>query len=563
MTRYFAQGMVLMMRAQFRRPLTALLAVGATTIAIAVAVPIALSMQTADAQHGNPGEVKTTGGWIRGVSSTNYDEYLGIPYAAPPVGARRLMPPQPPASWNGVRDAIGFGNRCVQGSGWDPGYENPTLTEDCLYLNVYVPNHVSPGGPVLAWIHGGGFTGGGGQDTDPRKYIDQTGSIYVTINYRLGALGFLYLPQLRTGDLSGAGNYGLLDQQAALRWVHENIHAFGGNPNNVTIAGQSAGGSSVCDQLSSPTAKGLFQRAIIVSGGCSMTSQSAADAASQAFVTTLGCTDAATVLACVRGKSTQVILQAQQASPGIRPAVGGSAFPLDPAIAVATGKINRVPVMNGQVHDERRLFVFQGNDYLGHPVTAESYEATVRSTYGADADKILAAYPVSAYPTPGIALATVQSDAASYTRQKLDKQFAQWVPTHAYEFAEEQTPQFYSIYRLQQAGGPAAHFDFGATHVDDLGYLWEYLGHTLPYSDDELALSDQMITFWSQFQNSGDPNAGNVPSWPRFTPSQGDWMELKACSTSEASPQPPAACSAASDNYVTDHKLALWATVLG
>ena len=547
-----------MKRAQFRRSLAAL-AAGAMTVAAAVAV----SVQSADAQHGRPGEVKTTGGWIRGAASTNYDEYLGIPYAAPPVGDLRLMPPQPAASWSGVRDATQFGDRCVQGSGWDPGYENPILTEDCLYLNVYVPHHVSPGGPVLTWIHGGGFTGGAGQDTDPRKYIAETGSIYVTINYRLGALGFLDLPQLRTAGASGAGNYGLLDQQAALRWVHENIRAFGGNPNNVTIAGQSAGGSSVCDQLASPTAKGLFKRAIIMSGGCGMTAQSAADTASEAFVKTLGCSDAATVVACVRGKTAAEILQAQQASPGVRPAVGGSAFPLDPAVAVTTGKINRVPVMNGQVHDERRLFVFQGNDFLGHPVTAASFEATVRSTWSADADKILAAYPVSAYPTPGIALATVQSDAASYTRQQLDQQLAQWVPTRAYEFAEEQTPQFYSIYRLQQAGDPAAHFDFGATHVDDLGYLWEYLGHTLPYSDDELELSDQMITFWSQFQDTGDPNADNLPAWPAFTPDHGDWMELKACATSEASTQPPATCSAASSNYVTDHKLALWATVLG
>ena len=555
------------MRRRDFRPLTGLLAAGAVAIAVAVAVPTAASMQSTGDQlsatsAASTGTVKTAGGWLRGLSTTNATEYLGIRYAAPPVGARRFMPPQPAARWSGVRDATTFGDRCLQNSGWDPGYENPILTEDCLYLNVYVPKHVAPGGPVLAWIHGGGFTGGAGQDTDPRKYVDQTGSVYVTINYRLGALGFLDLPELRAAG-AGAGNNGLLDQQAALRWVHENISAFGGNPNDVTVAGQSAGGSSVCDQLSSPTAKGLFQRAVIVSGGCSMTSQSAADTASQAFVTNLGCTDPGTLLACLQGKSSAQILQAQLASPGIRPAVGGSSFPLDPAAAVLAGKINRVPVINGQVHDERRLFVFQGNDYLGHPVTADSYEATVRSTYGADADQILAAYPVADYPTPGIALATVQSDAASYTRYTLDKQFAKWVPTRAYEFAEEHTPQFYSIYRLQQAGGAAASFDFGATHVDDLGYLWEYLGHTLPYSDDELALSDEMITFWSQFQRTGDPNGNNVPSWPAFSPSAGDWMELTACSTSEAGNQPPAACSAASDHYLTDHKIALWASVLG
>lgn len=550
------------------RALPRLLAAGAIAVAVAIAVPATARMHSAGhdlakASAASTGLVKTSDGWLRGVPTTHYTEYLGIPYAAPPVGALRFRPPQPAAHWSGVRDATTFGNRCVQGSGWDPGYENSILTEDCLYLNVYVPTRVRDGGPVMVWIHGGGFTGGAGQDTDPRKYVDATGAIYVTINYRLGALGYLDLPQLRAaGD--GAGSYGLLDQQAALRWVHENIRAFGGNPRNVTIAGQSAGGSSVCDQLSSPTAKGLFQRAVIMSGGCSMTSQSAADTAGQAFVTTLGCTDPATVVACLRSKSTADILQAQlTSSPGVRPAVGGSSFPVDPATAVATGQINRVPVMNGQVHDERRLFVFQGNDYLGHPVTAATYESTVRATWPADADRILAAYPVSDFSTPGIALATVQSDAASYGRYVLDQQLSRWVPTHAYEFAEEDTPQFYSIYRLQQAGGPAATFDFGATHVDDLGYLWDYLGHTLPYSDDELQLSDQMIVFWSTFQRSGDPNANREPYWPAFTSTGGDWMELKACSTSEAGHQPPAACSAASANYWADHKLGLWASVLG
>jgi para-nitrobenzyl esterase len=538
-----------------RRILTVVAAIAA--IAFVAVSPAA----NADGGRGTPatrGTVPTSTGRVRGVAQTNVIQYLGIPYAAPPVGALRWAPPQPVTPWSGVRDATRFGNRCVQGSGWDPGYETAKLTEDCLYLNVYTPATVHSGAPVLVWIHGGGFTGGAGQDTDPRKYVEQTGSVYVTVNYRLGALGFLDLPDLRTGGASGAGNYGLLDQQAALRWVQRNIRAFGGNPDNVTVAGQSAGGSSVCDQLASPTARGLFARAVIMSGGCSMTAPPAADTAGAAFAKTLGCTDPATLLACLRGKSSADVLQAQQtSSPGIRPAVGGAAFPLDPATAVPDGKINRVPVMNGQVHDERRLFVFQGNDFAGHPVTAASYEATVRATFGTHADAVLAAYPVAAYPTPGIALATVQSDAASYTRLQLDRAFAKWVPTYAYEFAEEQTPQFYSIYRLQQAGGAAAGFDFGATHVDDLGYLWEYLGHTLPYSDDELALSDQMITFWSRFQHTGDP------SWSRFTPSGGAWMELKGCVTAESGTEPPAACSAAGSGYLTDHKLALWASVSG
>jgi para-nitrobenzyl esterase len=507
--------------------------------------------------------VHTNDGVLRGLSSTNYNEWLGIPYAAPPVGALRFRAPQPAGPWSGVRDATHFGNRCVQGSGIDPGYESAKLTEDCLYLNVYVP-HNSTGQrsgrrPVMVWIHGGGLTGGAGQDTDPRKYIEANGDVYVTINYRLGALGFLDLPQL---EKKGAGNFGLLDQQAAIRWVQRNIARFGGDPRNVTIAGQSAGGSSVCDQLSSPTAHGLFQRAIIQSGGCAMTSQATAQADGQAYAKAVGCTDSTTVLACLRGKSPAELLAAQASAP-TPAAVGGPSFPLNPAVAVPAGQFNRVPVINGQVQSERRLFVFLGNDFLGKPVTDASYEATVRATWPAAADQILAAYPVSSFSTPGIALATVQSDAASYGRLVLDRQFSQYVPTYAYEFDEGSTPEFYSIYRLQQQGEPAQSFQFGATHVDDLPYLWEYVGHTLPFSDDELELSDQMIAFWSSFQARGNPNGPYTPPWPAFNASNQQWMSLSACVTAESSNEPPAACSAASDSYVAFHKLALWASILG
>jgi para-nitrobenzyl esterase len=369
----------------------------------------------------------------------------------------------------------------------------------------------------------GGFTGGAGQDTDPRKYAEATGSVFVTVNYRLGAIGFLNLPQLRQeGD--GAGSFGLLDQQAALRWIQENIGRFGGDARNVTVAGQSAGGSSVCDQLSSPAARGPFARAIIVSGACAMTSQADADKAGAAYLQTLGCTDPAQALACLRGKSPAELLAAQSKTPiGIRPSVGARAFPLDPAAAVQTGRFNRVPVISGQVHDERALSVFQNNDYAGKPVTAAGYEATIRGTYGANADRVLAAYPVGSFSSPAAALARVQSDAATYGRLQVQRQIAQWTPTYVYEFEERTTPQFYSIFRLQWEGEPARSFPFGATHVDDLPYYFEYLGHTLPHSDDELELSDQMIGFWSAFQTGDSPNAPYLPSWPKFNRSQ-QWM---------------------------------------
>jgi carboxylesterase type B len=329
----------------------------------------------------------------------------------------------------------------------------------------------------------------------------------------------------------------------------------------VTIAGQSAGGASVCDQLASPTARRLFQRAIIQSGGCGMTAQGAAEQTSASYARAAGCADAATVVACLRGKSPADLLAAQT-QVAVRPSVGGTAFPLDPAAAIQTGRFNRVPVINGQVHDENMLFVFQNNDYAGHPVTAAQYEATIRSTYGAAANRILAAYPLSDYPSPSVALGRVQSDAGTLTRLQLDRQFSKYVPTYAYEFAERETPQFYSIYRLQQTNEVARNFPFGATHVDELPYLWEYLGHSLPFSDDQLELSDQMIEFWSQFQAKGDPNSRDVPAWPAFNHDE-SWMWLDACETDEESADPPAACSTATKDYISEHKLDLWASLPG
>ena len=526
---------------------------------------------TAAARSGDPHEasarpastlVETTNGKVRGRSQTGYDEWLGIPYAADPPGALRWTAPRPATRWTGVRDATGFAHRCAQGSGWDPGYESVTLTEDCLSLNVYVPHQAQSQGrlPVLVWIHGGGFTGGAGQDTDPRGFIQQAGAIVVTINYRLGALGYLNLPQLRQESADGSGTFGLLDQQAALRWVRTNIGRFGGDASDVTIAGQSAGGTSVCAQLASPTADGLFARAIIMSGSCALQSAAAAGSSGQAFVKQVGCGGAADVLACLRGKPAADIVAAQQVA-GVRPSVGGAAFPTDPAVAVPAGTFNRVPVLLGQVNNERALFTFQNYDYAGKPLTAARYEALVRATYAGYADQVLAEYPAARFASPGVAWTTVQNDSASYTRQKLYGQLSRFVPTYAYEFAESDTPQFTSIYRIQQTSEVARDFPFGATHVDDLGYLWEYLGQTLPYTDDELELSNQMIRYWGRFVAAGDPNGSYTPAWPKYRAATDAMMSLVACKTSPATGDSPAACSAVTDRFGVEHDTAFWKSV--
>ncbi|WP_433473842.1 carboxylesterase/lipase family protein [Spirillospora sp. CA-142024] len=542
-----------------RRRTGAAIAIGAL-IGIGLISPVAAAARPEDSPRPASTLVETSNGKVRGGSQTGYDTWLGMPYAANPTGKLRWAAPQPAARWDGVRDATQFGHRCVQGSGWDPGYENPTLTEDCLSLNVYAPHQTEGRRPVLVWIHGGGFTGGAGQDTDPRKFVQQANAVVVTINYRLGALGFLSLPQLRQASADGSGNFGLLDQQAALRWVQANIARFGGDPRDVTIAGQSAGGSSVCDQVASPTAKGLFSRAVIMSGGCSTQSTADGDKSSLAFVQAVGCSSASDVLACLRGKPAADILAAQQKA-GVRPALGGAAFPTDPAVAVPSGKFNHVPVLLGQVNNERALFTFQSYDYLGKPLTADQYQTLVKSTYGANADKVLAEYPVGKFDSPDAAWTKVQGDSASYTRQSLYGQLSRYVPTYAYEFAESDTPQFASIYLIQQKSEAARKFPFGATHVDDLGYIWDYLGQTLPYSDDQLELSNQMIRYWGRFVAYGDPNGADTPSWPAYRPETDAMMSLSACHTSPATGRPPAACSQVTNQFSAEHNTAFWKNI--
>jgi para-nitrobenzyl esterase len=538
----------------------------AIAVAAVLTVTATLVMtQLAAAAH-QPGQVVATAqGDLTGLSRTTYDAWLGIPYAAPPVGDLRFRAPQPVARWSGVRDATKFGGRCVQGPGLDPGYAQPFLNEDCLYLNVYVPHtdrgEGHPKLPVFVWIHGGGFTGGAGQDTDPRRYIEQSGNVFVTINYRLGALGYLNLPELQA-EGAGAGSFGLLDQQAALRWVKQNISRFGGDPDNVTVGGQSAGGSSVCDQLASPTAHGLFQRAVVQSGGCGMSSQAAGQAAGAAFVRAVGCSSAPNVLDCLRGKSTAEILAARSVGPSLGDA---TSFPTDPAQAVATGSFNRVPVVYGQTENEQSLFTFAFNDFGGNPITPARYASMIQSAYGANADKVLAAYPLSAYSSPSDAWGHLQSDVGTYGRLKTERQLAQWTPMYVYEFSETQTPQFPSIFNLQLVNPVAHSYPFGATHVDELPYLWDEWGQTVPLTDDELELSQQMIELWSAFQATGTPNGSYLPEWPAFDVATQTWMSLDACETPPSGNAPPAACSQAMtfSSLVTKHHLDLWASYLG
>ncbi|HEU5475589.1 MAG TPA: carboxylesterase family protein [Actinophytocola sp.] len=459
------------------------------------------------APTGSRNVVQTDRGPVRGVLGENYRAFNGIPYAAAPVGELRWRSPQPAPRWREPLDASVPGPDCAQ----TPFFSRPASDhEDCLFLNVVTPRRASGRLPVLVWFHGGGYTNGSGAEQDGRTLAAAGDVIVVTVNYRLGALGFLALPAL-DGERRGAesGNFGIEDQQAALRWVRRNAAAFGGDPGNVTIFGSSAGSGSVCMNLISPAAAGLFHKAILQSFTCGwpMTPRPDAEAAGATFAAGIGCADPATVLRCLRDKPVGDLVAAW---PGGFPVIGGRLLPMQPPDALRADRFHHVPMMLGNAKDEMRLFVSLQHDGAGRPVDAATFEQIVRSSYGADAEQVLTRYPLSAYPTPGIALATVQTDApgllstcshlGSY-RTFAARPFP--VPVHAYQFADRTAPPLVDV--------PG--FDEGAEHSVELNFLFP--GHH-ELSAPQQALAGTMIGYWANFAHRGNPNGPGLPDWPRF-----------------------------------------------
>ncbi|MCC3290909.1 carboxylesterase/lipase family protein [Arthrobacter sp. zg-Y1110] len=467
--------------------------------------------------------VSTDKGDVQGEATSMVTSFKGIPYAAPPVGDLRWKAPAAAEPWEGVLDATQFGGSCTQGTGWDPGYDQPTLNEDCLYLNVYRPSEPSSKKlPVFVWNHGGGNVAGAGRDTDPNKFITKSEAVFVTINYRVGAMGWLDTTGLEADNPDGAaGNFGLLDQQAALTWIQENIGRFGGDARNVTLAGQSAGASNTCAQLASPGADGLFDQAILQSGGCSARTPQAARASGAQFAAEIGCADPATELACLRAKSPAEVLAAQTVVRQSGAVHGNAVLPSDPLELLKAGRLTRLPVIVGGTADESQQSVFGAYDYVGNPITEEMLADLIATTYPNDAAQVAAAYPATNYPSPTVAWGDVQSDQRACRDQTLRDRMAADTRTYAYEFAEKDGPAFTSIWRL------GTDYPFGATHVNDLGYLWDYLGTALPFSTEQVQLSDQMISYWSSFAGEGRPDADYAPEWPRYRP-QGEMLQFVA-----------------------------------
>ncbi|WP_405655404.1 carboxylesterase/lipase family protein [Streptomyces sp. RK9] len=489
-----------------------------------------------DRAEGGPAVVRTDAGRVRGRVTEEGRRFLGIPYARQPVGALRWREPRPVVPWHGVRAATGFGNRCVQTASWDPGYEKPSHTEDCLALNVYAPagdrgaagarTPVDVRRPVLVWLHGGGLTAGAGEDVVPERFARATGTVVVTVNYRLGALGFLGSPALDGEASDGvSGNYGLLDQQAALRWVRTNIGRFGGDPRRVTVAGESAGGRSVCTHLASPTGRGLFRAAVVQSGAyddCAGRTRRQAAGDGAAFARKAGCPDPAAALVCLRRKPAKDLL-AVQAGFDWGPVVGGRFLPVQPAAAFERGSAAKVPVLNGANTDEGTLFAFAQFDGQGRPLAAERYPAVLDETYGpALAERVMRRYPLARYSTPSHAFAaTIGDQLFACPALRLDRSLAGRGPVYAYEFADRTSPPFAS---LRDRG---TDFAFGATHVNEVQYLFQHFGLRSPLNAEQRALARQMTAYWGSFIHSGVPRADGAPPAPDQRTHPGATLSLR------------------------------------
>jgi para-nitrobenzyl esterase len=413
-------------------------------------------------------------------------------------------------SWSGVRDATQFAPHCPQPA---TPFGRASTSEDCLYLNVFTPRHKHAGShfPVMVWIHGAALVTGESDDYDPAA-LAADGVTVVTINYRLGALGFLAHPAL--ADSNGqSGDYGLMDQQAALRWVQGNIAAFGGNPQNVTVFGESAGGLSTLSQVASPQASGLFERAIVESGSYNLTQASlaTAEASGEAFATSAGCGDQ--TAACLRSLPVSTILAHQFAS-GYTPNVNSEVLPETLRKAFATGDFNRVPIINGTNRDEWRLFVALNMELVtGHPLTAAGYLPAISATLGvpaAVAAIIAAVYPLSSFPSASVALGAIGTDAIfACPALTIDRSVSQYVPTFAYEFNDENAPELFL---------PPVSFPYGAAHASEIQYLMNLPAAAFPtaLSPEQEQLATIMKGYWTSFAAHGSPSSPGSPFWPSF-----------------------------------------------
>ena len=466
--------------------------------------------------------VQVEGGAILGAASADgvVAHYLGVPFAAPPIAGLRWRPPQPVPPWQGALETVHAAPACPQPLP-PPGsfYQNEFFqtserqSEDCLYLNIWTPAHGPDEKlPVMVWFYGGGFVQGSGSlPSFDGEALARRGVIVVTINYRLGPLGFLALPALdQESPDHVSGNYGLLDMIAALRWVQNDVAAFGGAPSNVTIFGQSAGAFGVNAMIASPLAHGLFHRAIVESYpmfGMSDPLQTLAQAeqGGEKFASAVG----AEALADLRMIPSADLIRTMGAGAGgfgLRPNVDGHVLPHDLPEMIAAHESNAAALLIGANYDE-------GTQLLG-ATTPEGLAALARRRFGAEGDAVAKLYSGADDERATAAQDRMQSDyllAASAREAQI--------------FAEHGGPAY--VYRFTRPAPGSDPIKVGAFHSAELAYVFgTQASIDRPWSERDRALSDQMQRYWTNFAKTGDPNGAGLPEWPRFGASQQNVMEL-------------------------------------
>jgi para-nitrobenzyl esterase len=481
--------------------------------------------------------VETKEGRVQGFIANGVNEFLGIPYAEPPVGNLRWRPPKDRAPWTDVRNATEFAPICALITTLGVFSGAPNNNEDCLYLNVFTPD-LNPSArlPVIVWIHGGGNVDGETPGYDGSKLALQGKTVVVTMEYRLNLMGFLAHPALdNEGHLFG--NYGILDQLAVLKWVERNIARFGGDKDNVTVGGQSAGAVDTGIHMLSPLSAGLFHRGICQSfcQAFPLPTKTAAEATGVAFAEAAGCGSGSgpEVAQCLRNLTAAKIeeLAGTASTQGKfisgRGLVDGEIIPDQPLTLFTSGRFNHMPLMNGNTTDETNFglaiteYFSNTNNALRAPPTAEQYLNYVNTTYApptypdGTAAKVLGLYPASAFKSPQLAWDRVGTDSGICNQRRLDKILAPQIPLYVYEFADKTAPFFFP----DMPGMEAL-----AYHTADIQYvfpLWHGgpLGIPHPLNGQQTILSDQLVSAWANFARTGNPNGSGNNPWPRYTAS--------------------------------------------
>lgn len=505
-------------------------------LSVLVCLAMVMNMSLSGCAKPSLDVVSLDSGKIRGTLIDGVWTYLGIPYAAPPVGDLRWKEPQQVKSWDGIRDANKYSAACPQ---WNKSTtEGLETNEDCLYLNIWSPAKSSDDKlPVIVWIHGGGFVGGSGnlKIYDGKNFAHQN-VIFITINYRLGPFGYLSHPLLSKESIHGtSGNYGILDQIAALQWVQKNIKTFGGDPTNVTIAGQSAGSQSVINLMVSPLAAGLFHKAIAESSTFEKIvppeqddTVAKAEKTGLAVAASLGCDKASDQIACMRKKSAEDIVKAAFSLPGngindspdgagrFQPVVDGWIISALPRSLFTMKKQQKIPLLIGNNEDEGTMYVLDNK--LVNRMSVRTYEALIEVLFKDNADAVLAKF----YPDDNNSMVTICNKVLTFDYfagvwHVADTTAAIGAPVYMYRFTH--VPDT-SVKR------------YGAYHSIELYYVFGNFAKGIvfpvgiPDTAAEVQLSQTIMKYWTNFAKTGNPNGPGLPDWPTFSASTGNYMEF-------------------------------------